>query len=245
MLPALLGPIDRLVDAFRGGGGVPQDAFDPALWEGMERFSASYVENQLVQAWIPAAPEIEAKLAAGVHVADVGCGAGGAIVKLAQAFPQSTFVGYDAFEGQLVRARENARRAGVESRVRFELRDAAAGLPERYDLISTFDVVHDAVDPRALVRSLRAALAPGGHYLVVEIRSEDDPSRNVGPLAAMFYGVSVFYCMTTSLAHGGEGCGTVGLPEARMRELCLDAGFTSLERLPVDDPFNALYVGKP
>jgi 2-polyprenyl-3-methyl-5-hydroxy-6-metoxy-1,4-benzoquinol methylase len=245
MLPAMLGPMDRLVEAFRSGGGVPQDAYDPAIWEGMERFSACYVENHLVQTWIPAAPELEAKLRAGARVADVGCGAGGSVIKLAQAYPASTFVGYDAFEGQLVRARENARRAGVADRVRFELLDAAAGLPERYDVITTFDVVHDAVDPRGLLRSIRAALEPDGRYLLVEVRSEDDPAANVGPLAAMFYGVSVLYCMTTSLAHGGEGFGTCGLPAHKVRELGLETGYSAVDPLPVDDPFNALYQLTP
>jgi SAM-dependent methyltransferase len=244
MLPAMFSPLDRIVDSFRRGGGVAQDAFEPALWEGMERFSATYVENQLVQTWIPAAPELESRLRAGVRVADVGCGAGAAVIKLAQSFPASTFVGYDAFEGQLERARDNARRAGVAERVRFELLDASRGLPERYDVVTTFDVVHDAVDPDGLLRSIRAALDGGGLYLVVEVRSEDDPAANVGPLAAMFYGVSVFYCMTTSLAHGGAAYGTCGLPEAKVRELGLRAGFSEVERLPVEDPFNALYLAR-
>jgi len=245
MLPEIFRPFDRLTEAFRQGGGVSQDAFGPAFWEGMERFSAGMFENQLLQQWIPAMPDVEEKLTRGARVADVGCGSGRALIKLAGAFPASQFVGYDAFEGQFARARRNADAAGVGDRVRFELLDAAAGLPERFDVITTFDVIHDAVDPRGLLGAIHTALEPDGAYVMLEVNSADDPAENVGPLASMFYGFSVFYCMTTSLAHGGEGLGTVGLPEAKVRELASETGFSAVRRLPVDDPFSIVYEIKP
>lgn len=244
MLPELVRPVDELAGAFRTGGGVSQASFDPRIWEGMERFSASDYENRLVPEWLPAVPGAESKLRAGGTLADIGCGSGRAIITLAKAFPGARFVGYDVFPAQVERARENVERAGVADRVRIELLDVAAGLPETYDLITTFDVVHDAVDPRGLLRALRKSLEPDGSYVLVEINSADDPHENVGPLATMFYGASVFYCLTTSLAHGGEGLGTNGLPEAKVRELCLEAGFTSVRRLPIDSPFNILYEVK-
>jgi 2-polyprenyl-3-methyl-5-hydroxy-6-metoxy-1,4-benzoquinol methylase len=241
MVPAFARIFDPLVEAFASGRGVAQDVYDARVWEGMERFTASWFENLLLQAWIPAMPELEARLVEGALVADVGCGSGRALVKLAQAFPRSRFVGYDAFEGQLSRAIANAERAGVTDRVRLELLDAGRGLPEQYDVITTFDVIHDAVEPRRLLRAIRDGLRPDGTYVMLEIRSADQPEENVGPLAAMFYGVSVFYCMTTSLAHGGEGLGTVGLPEAKVRELCAEAGFAGVRPLPLDNPFNVVY----
>jgi 2-polyprenyl-3-methyl-5-hydroxy-6-metoxy-1,4-benzoquinol methylase len=155
------------------------------------------------------------------------------------------FVGYDSFESQLELARRAADDAGVSDRVRFELHDAALGLPETFDVISTFDVVHDATDPTALVSAIRQALDRDGTYLMLEINSADDPDENTGPLATLLYGVSVLYCMTTSLAHGGEGLGTCGLPEAGVRELCRRAGFRSVDRLDLQDPFNSLYVVEP
>jgi SAM-dependent methyltransferase len=245
MLPEAFGPFDRLAESFREGGGVPQDAFGPAFWEGMERFTASWFENQLLQQWVPAMPAVEEQLKAGVRVADIGCGSGRALIKLAGEFPRSQYVGYDAFEGQLERARANAEQAGVGDRIRFELLDAATGVPERFDVITTFDVIHDAADPRGLLRSIHAALEPGGRYVMLEVNSADDPAENVGPLASMLYGFSVFYCMTTSLAHGGEGLGTVGLPEAKVRELCAEAGFSDVRRLPIEDPFSIVYEITP
>ncbi len=173
--------IDRLTEAFRSGGGVPQSAYPADTWEGMSRFSRGFYDNLLVQRWLPAAGGLEQRLAEGASWADVGCGAGTAVIRLAEAFPAATFVGYDNFEGQLRLARRAAAEAGVSDRVRFELLDAATGLPERYDVISTFDVVHDAVDPLALVSAIRRGLKPGGAYLMLEMNCADDPDQNSRP----------------------------------------------------------------
>jgi 2-polyprenyl-3-methyl-5-hydroxy-6-metoxy-1,4-benzoquinol methylase len=237
--------IERLTEAFRSGGGVPQSAYPTDTWEGMGRFSRSFYDNLLVQQWLPMVAGLRERLERGARWADVGCGSGGAVIRLAEAFPASTFVGYDNFEGQLALARRAAAEAGVSDRVSFELRDAATGLPQRFDVISTFDVVHDAVDPAALLTEIRHAIAPDGAYVMLEMNSADDPDDNVGPLATLLYGVSVVYCMTTSLAHGGAGLGTCGLPAARVHELCDQAGFASVEQLDLEDPLNSLYVVRP
>jgi SAM-dependent methyltransferase len=113
--------------------------------------------------------------------------------------------------------------------------------PEQYDVITTFDVVHDAVNPRGLLRAIRNALRPGGRYVCLEINSSDKLEENIGLLGAFFYSCSVLYCMTTSLAHHGEGLGTTGIPESKMRELCAEAGFSSVRRVPMENPFNILY----
>lgn len=211
----------------------------------MCRFSRPFYRNLLVQQWVPAFDGLADRLERGARWADVGCGAGQALIQLAQAFPNSTFVGYDQFERQLELASHSANDAVVDDRVRFELLDAAAGIPERFDVISTFDVVHDAIDPNGLVEAIRGALAQDGIYVLQEINSADDPAENVGPLATLLYGVSLLYCMTTSLAHGGHGLGTYGLPPARVQELCARAGFSQVRRVPIEDPFNVLYEVRP
>ena len=129
--------------------------------------------------------------------------------------------------------------------MRFEQRDVSAGLPEQYDVITTFDVVHDAVNPRGLLRAIREGLRPGGRYVCLEINSSDKLEENIGLLGAFFYSVSVLFCMTSSLAHHGEGLGTVGLPESKMRELCAEAGFSNVRRVPMENPFNILYEITP
>lgn len=244
-LLAAIAQIGQVEEAFRIGGGVPQSAYDDSLWDGQERLSARWIEHLLAQVWLPALPEIQAKLERGAAVADVGCGRGLALIKLAQAYPNSYYVGYDLFEPAIARASENARTAGVADRVRFQQLDATNGLPAQFDVISTFDVVHDAADPCRLLRAIRQALRPDGIYLCAERNCSDTLEENIGPIGALFYGMSLFYCMTTSLAVGGAGLGTLGLPEARLREMCIEAGFCNVNRLPLENPFTVLYEIRP
>jgi len=136
------------------------------MWDGIERFSASWFENLLLQEWIPAMPDVKAHLQRGCDVAEVGCGRGRALVKLAQAFPRSRYVGYDNFGSNIARATANAREADVSDRVRFEERDVSKGLPAEFDLITTLDVVHDAVDPFQLLQSICRALRPAAYMFV-------------------------------------------------------------------------------
>jgi SAM-dependent methyltransferase len=236
-----LRPVDRLIEAFRSGGGVPQSAYGDETWEGMYRLGRTWYENALVQHWLPAAGLAD-RLQAGARCADIGCGSGLALIQLAQAFPNSTFVGFDSFDGQIERARGHAADAGIGDRVRFELHDATGGIPGRYDLITAFDVLHDAADPPALLRSVHDALSPDGTFLLMEMNCADEPRENVGPVGTLMYGISMLYCMSTSLAAGGAGLGTCGCPPAKVRQLCHEAGFTSVERLPIEDPMNALYA---
>lgn len=112
-------------------------------------------------------------------------------------------------------------------------------------MVTTFDVIHDAANPGGLIEAIRAGVKPDGSYLMLEINCADRHKDNVEPLAAMFYGMSLFYCMTTSLASGGEGLGTCGMPAVKVRELCTKAGFGSVTRLPIENPFNVLYEARP
>jgi 2-polyprenyl-3-methyl-5-hydroxy-6-metoxy-1,4-benzoquinol methylase len=233
LLVSYLRPYDRLVDTFRTGGGVPQSAYPAATFEGYDRVSARWYEHALVEEWLPAAG-LAKPLEAGVSLCDVGCGGGVALVKLAQAFPRSRFVGYDVFGPNVHRARERARRAGVADRVQIHQLDAAAGLPTRFDVITTFDVVHDAVSPHELMQAIHGGLLPGGTYLCLEPRA--------GEHDALLYGISVLYTVPTSLAHGGVGLGTCGVREEQLRMLAATAGFSSVERLGIADPFNELYT---
>jgi 2-polyprenyl-3-methyl-5-hydroxy-6-metoxy-1,4-benzoquinol methylase len=244
-LPGLVGVLDQLTAAFRAGGGVPQSAYHDNWWDGMERFSMIWFENLLTQQWIPAMPDVQTKLERGALVADVGCGRGRGLIKLAQAFPNSHYVGYDVFGPTIERATANARAAGVADQVRFAQRDVSQGLPESYDVITTFDVVHDAADPMGLLRTIRQALRPDGVYVCLDINCSDKLEENMGPLGAMFHGVSVLYCMTTSLARGGMGLGTLGFHEPKVRALCAEAGFRRVRRVPLDNPFNNLYEIRP
>ena len=240
MLLALGAIYDPLTDAFRRGGGVPQAAYDARFFEGMERFTAGWFNNVLLQHWVPAMPDVRTRLERGIELADIGCGRGRAIIRLAEAFPNSRFVGYDAFAPNVDAAAASAARAGVADRVHFEERDVAGRLPRAYDVITTFDVVHDAADPLGLLRSVRESLSSDGIYVCLEMNCSDHLEDNDGPIGALFHGISTLYCLTTSLAQGGAGLGALGLHERRLREYASVVRFDTV-RLAFQDPFNKLY----
>lgn len=245
MIPALAGVLDQVAESFHKGDGVPYEAYPPDWWDGMERFTNTWFENLLTQVWIPAMPDVREKLERGASVADVGCGRGRALVKLAETFPNSRYVGYDIFGPSIERASKNAAQAGVSDRVSFRQLDASQGLPQQHDVITTFDVVHDAADPLRLLRAIRDGLNPSGIYVCLDINCSHKLEENIGPLGALFHGFSVLYCMTTSLGAGGVGLGTLGFHERKVRELCTQAGFNTVRRVPLENPFNILYEIRP
>jgi 2-polyprenyl-3-methyl-5-hydroxy-6-metoxy-1,4-benzoquinol methylase len=234
-----------LLDSFRSGAGIPQAAHGPEVAHSIERFTAPWYENLLVQTWLPAMPGVMSRLEAGAEVCDVGCGQGRALIALARSFPECSFTGVDAYEPAVASARRRAREAGVADRVSFEARDAGRGLPGRYDVITTFDVLHDAADPEGLLRAIHAALRPDGRYMCLEINCADRPEDNTGPIGTILYGLSLAYCLPVAMVDGGAGLGTLGLPQSRLAALAEAAGFTDVTRAPVDDPFCALYELTP
>jgi 2-polyprenyl-3-methyl-5-hydroxy-6-metoxy-1,4-benzoquinol methylase len=148
---------------------VAQEAYGEEVAASIDRFTAPWFEHRLVPQWIPAMPNVQALLEAGATACDVGCGLGRALVRLAEAFPQCRFVGTDAYEPAIRGACAKAQEAGVQDRVRFEVADAAAGLPGRFDVITTFDVIHDSADPTGILRAIHDAPEPTGRYVCVDI----------------------------------------------------------------------------
>ncbi len=230
----------QVAKAFKTGRGVPQSAYSPEMFESIERGTAPWYKHQLIQKWVPAMPEVEAKLKAGGTALDVGCGSGRAAITLAKAFPKAQVFGFDNHPGSIQRARANAKAAGLSSRVTFKVVDAAKLPARKFDFVSTFDVVHDSVNPVALMRAIRKALTPGGTYLMLEMNASPKVLENATPLGRLLYSVSTLYCMTTSLAHKGAGIGAV-MGEPKARELATQAGFNHFRKLPLEDPFSFLY----
>lgn len=246
---AVLGGVeDDVVDAFHDGGGVPYERF-PRFHEVMAEDSGQSVLPALDDHILPLVPELPARLRTGIHVVDVGCGRGLALMQLAATYPTSTFVGYDFSTEAITWARERAAERGLTN-VRFEVQDAAR-LPDvlaagSVDLVTTFDAVHDQADPKALLRGIRHALAPDGVYLAQDVDATShhhgDRDHVIGPL---LYAVSCLHCMTVSLAQGGEGLGAMWGRE-RALEYFSEAGFPSVEVHTLDhDPQNAYYVCRP
>ncbi|MDQ4073014.1 MAG: class I SAM-dependent methyltransferase [Thermoproteota archaeon] len=236
----------KLIEKFREGGGISLDEFDDDEFVGMERMTASWFENLLLSEWIPSVPAVKNSLEKGIDVADVGCGRGRAVIKLAQSFPNSRFVGYDVVESAINYANSQALSLGLEDQVKFKKLDVSQGIPEEkyYDLITTFDVIHDLADPMTALLSIKKALKQDGTYLWLEINSKDKVEDNFGQTGTLLYSWSIVYCMTTSLANNGLGLGALGMPPSRVKKYCSDAGFSHVRKLPVDNPFNVLYEVK-
>lgn len=247
MLPTWYRNTGKVADAFKSGKGVPQNEYGDEFWRGFERFTRAQFVNHLVQDWIPGIEGLDAKLRAGARVADVGSGNGQACLILAEAYPNSSFVGFDDYPLAVQNARRRLAEGNLQDRVRFELHDVADNISDRYDLITTFDTVHDMVNPVGALTSIRAALAPDGALLWTEFNVSGDLAENLDNplnLAKFTYSASTLYCMTTSLAEDGAGIGTSMGPH-KAEELAREAGFSSFRRLPIEDPFTAVYEARP
>jgi SAM-dependent methyltransferase len=244
-VPAMVNVAPRVAEAFVKGGGVPFSEYGPDLVAGIDRSNRAQYQFHLVKRWLPAMPQVMERLQAGGSAADVGCGSGYPSILMAQAFPQSRFYGFDVSEESLERARADAQRKGVADRVEFQ-RASATALPNnpKFDVITSFDAIHDMVDPRGVLRSIRQALADDGTYFMVEPKAGDTLAENLGPMGAMLYSMSTLHCMTVSLAHGGEGIGTAIGP-TKVRELAEAGGFTRVRRLPIEHLAQAFYEIRP
>ncbi|HEX7831209.1 MAG TPA: class I SAM-dependent methyltransferase [Thermoanaerobaculia bacterium] len=226
---AVLGGVEqKLIDCFRNGGGVPYSDY-PRFHAVMAEESGRVFDATLVQRTLPLVPGLIAKLEEGIAVADVGTGSGHAVNVMAQAFPLSSFTGYDFSAEGIGTGRAEARRLGLAN-ARFELRDVATiDAIEQYDLITAFDAIHDQIQPREVLKRIAAALKPGGVFLMADIAAATELADNVGnPIAPMLFSVSAMHCMTVSLSAHGEGLGAMWGKEKAI-ELLREAGFAYIE----------------
>jgi SAM-dependent methyltransferase len=232
---------DQIVDCFRAGGGVPYSAF-PKFQALMAEDSSAVHDATLVDVTLPLVPGLPDRLRAGIDAAEVGCGSGHATNLMAEAFPRSRFVGFDISGTGLAAARAEASRKALTN-VRFEERDAARlGETARYDLITTFDAVHDQARPDLVLAGIARALRPGGVYLCVDVAASSNLPDNLDhPLGPLLYTISCMHCMTVSLAEGGMGLGTMW-GEQKAREMLREAGFTSVETAHVSGDISNMYL---
>lgn len=244
---APLDVVDRLADAFRTGRGLSYDDLGPTGAHQVERMLGPWSRLALVPVILPALGGVTQRLAAGARVADVGCGAGVALVAMAEAFPKSGFDGFDPSTHAIARAVENARAAGLEN---VELHAAAAeALPVEpvYDLVLTLDCLHDMPHPDAAMQAIRRAIKEDGTWLIKEIRTSSNWSENLrNPLLAMMYSSSVATCMSSAMSEpGGAGLGTLGLDPGLLERMCRQAGFTNFKMHDFEDPANLYYEVRP
>jgi SAM-dependent methyltransferase len=240
---SILGKVeDHVLECFQSGGGVPYEKFE-RFHEVMAEESFQTVVSALDDHILPLVDGLVASLERGVEAVDVGCGRGLAVMHLARRFPNSRFAGYDFSREAIDWARGEARRRGLTN-VRFEVRDAARLDDERrFDVVFTFDAIHDQIDPHAMLAGIHRAMTDDGLLLAQDIRSSSHVEKNLDhPVAPFLYTISTMHCMTVSLAHEGCGLGTCWGEELALK-MFAEAGFSDVAvRTLEHDIMNNYYV---
>ncbi|MBW8755134.1 MAG: methyltransferase domain-containing protein [Sphingomonadales bacterium] len=220
---------EKAVQTFKSGKGRPWSEQTPCCFCGTDRFFRPGYAANLVESWIPSLKGVEDKLKAGAKVADIACGHGSSTVLMAQAFPNSTFHGFDFHAPSIAEARAKAAAAGVTN-VQFDVAMAQDYPGEGYDFACIFDALHDMGDPVGAARHIRSTLKPGGTFMLVEPLAGDTMAENMHPIGQIFYAFSTTVCTPASLAQDvGLGLGAQA-GQKRLTEVLGEAGFTSVRR---------------
>jgi 2-polyprenyl-3-methyl-5-hydroxy-6-metoxy-1,4-benzoquinol methylase len=246
--PNTMDTLRAMPESFRTGLGYDYDSHGPEAAVGIERSFEPWNRTYLLPVVLPALEGVTGRLAAGTTAADVGCGAGGALLLMAGAFPNSRFLGYDISHFALVRAEEKRLQADASNVSFHDPRVEPLPADGSVGFITTFDCIHDMTHPFEMMRTLRQAIAPDGTWLLVDIKAHDTFALNASenPMASLMYGVSVLSCMSSAMsAPDGAGLGTLGLSAAKAEEMARAAGFSRFRRLDIDHPVNAFYEIRP
>ena len=247
-LPQTMLTLERLPESFRTGLGYDYDAHGPEAAVGMERSFEPWNRAHLVPTVLPELEGVRAKLEAGAQVVEIGCGAGGAVLMLGEAFPASQITGYDISRHALERATTRRREAGLDNVAFRDPREHPLPADHSIDFVVTFDCLHDMTDPQGMMHLIRGAIADDGTWLLVDIKAGDTFEENAtrNPMAPLMYGISVLSCLSSALSEpGGAGLGTLGMSASRAESMARAAGFTRFRRLPVDHAINAFYEVRP
>lgn len=247
-LPQTMRALEHMPEAFRTGIGYDYDSHGPEGAVGIEKSFEPWNQNFLLPVVVPALAGVTEMLSRGGRVADIGCGSGGLSLLMAAAFPNSTFVGYDISRHALDRAHQRLAESGLGNVTFVDPREQPIDGQEPFDLICTFDCIHDMTRPTEMMRTIRGALRDDGVWLLVDIKAHDTLELNVtkNPMASLLYGISVLSCMSSAMSEpDGEGLGTLGLSGVKAEEMARAAGFTSFTRLDIDHSVNAFYEVRP
>ena len=232
----------KLADAFRSGEGIGWGDHHSCLFCGTAKFFKPGYDANLTQTWLPALDGAVERLESGIEVADVGCGYGLSTMIMAAAYPNSNFVGFDIHEPSLVEARKIAAERGLTN-IRFEQATAKDYPGSNYGLVTFFDCLHDMGDPRGAAKHVRASLADGGSWMIVEPFAQDALEENLNPVGCVYYGFSTAVCTPASLSQEvGEALGAQA-GEARLKDVVMSGGFGSFRRA-FETPLNLVLEAK-
>lgn len=244
MIP-MMGEVEqKVIDCFRGGGGLHYSEY-PRFHAMMAEESGAVYDAALVDVILPLVDGLPDRLRGGLDVADFGCGSGHAVNVMARAFPASRFTGVDFSEEAVAVATAEARRLGLANAT-FERRDLThLDLAEVYDAITVFDAIHDQAHPAEVLANIYRALRPGGVFLMADVKASSQLEDNIGvPFAPFLYTISTMHCMTVSLALDGAGLGTVWGHQLAT-EMLADAGFADVATAEIDEnPLDLYYIAR-
>ena len=242
---AIAATVEALAEAYRTGGGVGWDAHPQALYAGVARFRRTTYLHGMVQDWLPSLDGVVQKLRTGARVADIGCGFGYSTIIMAQAYPNSAFVGFDYHVESIAAARKLAAEAGVVDRVSFTVSTASDFPGTGYDLITSYDCVHDMGDPGGVALQVRQALAADGTWLIVEPNLPGELTElTAHPYGRLFAGTSATVCLPSALAQRGEYALGNHAGKETLRRIVTGAGFNRWRRT-TETPINAIYEARP
>ena len=244
-LAAVGAVLPQLATAFRTGDGVPYAAYGPDAVSAQAALNRPAYANDLVGGWLPALPDLAARLADSVRparVADLGCGAGWASIELAKAYPHLRIDGFDADEASIAQARRNAAAHGVTERVRFEVCDLADPADHRYDVVLLFECLHDMAYPDRVLRNVRTAVADDGWVVVMDEAVDEELVAPTEDLVQRFFAnASPLWCLPQGrTAPDARPVGAVMRPDT-LRSLAAEAGFAAVDVLPIAHPFWRFY----
>ncbi len=234
----------EIAEAFRTGEGVGWHAHDAGVFDGCERFFRPGYSTGLISTWLPALDGVQAKLREGALVADIGCGHGASTVLMATEYPRSTVFASDYHAESVAVARKRAVEEGLDDRVRFEVADAQTFTGGPFDLVTTFDALHDMGDPLGAARHVRQRLADDGTWMIVEPFAGVTVGDNLNPVGRVYYSFSTFLCVPNALSQEGGYALGAQAGEEPMRRIATDAGFTRFRRV-AETPFNIVYAARP
>ncbi len=232
----------KMAQRFKTGEGVAWSDHCNCLFCGVEKFFKPSYQHNLVQHWLPALDGLTEKLEQGIQVADVGCGYGVSTILMAQAYPQSTFYGYDFHAPSIQKAQALAQESGL-SNVEFALASAKTFPQLGYDLIACFDCFHDMGDPLGAAQYIKESLNPEGTWMLVEPMAGDTLEENLNPVGRVYYGFSTLVCVPTSLDQEVGAALGAQAGEKKLREVIIQGGFGEVRRA-LDTPFNMILEAK-
>ncbi len=230
------GVLSELVQAYRHGTGISFSGYGEWVRRAQEGLNRPQFTRLLAPEWLPAMPDVLARLEAGsARVADIGCGCGWSAIAIARAFDAVTVDGLDNDEASIADARANAAAAGLAERIRFATSDAATNTDSGYDLVCCFEALHDMAHPVEALTAMRHMAAPDGAVLVVDERAADALTANdPDPMQRLFYAASVLHCLPVGRSEEGSAATGTVMRTATVERYAAEAGFTSVEVLPIE-----------